>query len=163
VGAFFANASEQIAAAPRILFDLRASKTQVAGNASSVFQSAGLNFMLPATDIAAPPMRRRIHTWFLPQRGSVQERDWGSRFSPAFSTDPFSGTYLAPENPRDRQIGFLIDKHSSVPGIAWALRRANQAVIVFEGDSAEASGPAEAFRVQLTADFGRRCPNRRGR
>lgn len=127
--------------ATRVVFDLRGLRLDA--NASGMFETSGIDTLLPATPVAVPPARRRMHSGFPTESGTTSGRYW-------------SGTYDQPgpripagPNTNLRRIIFLVTSESDLPDIAFALQGNGQGALVVDGDMPLIGAAVEVVTIPL--------------
>jgi C-terminal processing protease CtpA/Prc len=129
--------------ASSIVFDLRGAEPDEIGNSSFIFADS-VNAYLPASSVAAPSQRRRMHSGFVPQEGSTSGGYWSGTYEQA-------GEVIDVTTPnRPRRIIFLTNPGSDIPPVAFALRGNGQGAIVVDGSTAQLAAGAATYRVALS-------------
>ena len=116
------SAIADVRRASSIVFDLRGAEPSEVGNSGWIFAN-GVNALLPASSVAAPPQRRRMHSGFVPQQGTTSGGYWSGIYEQA-------GDVINVATPnRSRRVIFLTYPGSDIPPVAFALRDNGQGAI----------------------------------
>ena len=136
------SAVMDIRRASSIVFDLRGPEPDEFGYAAYEFASA-VNALLPASTVAAPPQRRRMHSGFITQRENSSGEYWSGTYERA-------GEVVDVRTPnRLRRVIFLANPGSDIPPVAFALRGNGQGAIVVEGNTTQLAAGVPTYRVAL--------------
>jgi C-terminal processing protease CtpA/Prc len=136
-----ANAVPDVQRASSIIFDLRGSQPEELGNSPFIFHD--INAYLPASSVAAPSQRRRMHSGFVPQSGATSGGYWSGTYEQA-------GDVISISKPNPlRRIIFLASSWSDIPPVAFALRGNGQGAIVVDGSTKSLASGAATYTVAL--------------
>lgn len=136
------SALADVRRASSIVFDLRGPEPDEIGNSAYIF-AASVNASLPASSVAAPSQRRRMHSGFVSQQGGPSGGYWSGAYEQA-------GEVINASTPnRSRRIIFLTNPGSDIPPVAFALRGNGQGAIVVDGTTAQLAAGADTYRVAL--------------
>lgn len=136
------SALADVRRASSIVFDLRGPEPDEIGTSAYIFADS-VNAYLPASSVAAPSQRRRMHSGFVPQQGGVSGGYWSGAYEQA-------GEVINVTTPnRSRRIIFLTNPGSDIPPVAFALRGNGQGAIVVDGKTAQLAAGADTYRVAL--------------
>jgi C-terminal processing protease CtpA/Prc len=136
------SALPDVRRASSIVFDLRGPEPDEIGTSAYIFADS-VNVYLPASSVAAPSQRRRMHSGFVPQQGGTSGGYWSGAYEQA-------GAVINVTTPnRSRRIIFLANPGSDIPPVAFALRGNGQGAIVVDGKTAQLAAGADTYRVAL--------------
>jgi C-terminal processing protease CtpA/Prc len=128
------SVADSIRRARRVLFDLRPTEpTEDTAVIEDIFTDAALAGLFTDVPLRAPDQRGRLYSGFPPQEGTTS----GGYYSGFYTID---GTLITPRDSLagDRQVVFLADKLSHLPGAAIALHDAGRARIAILGTPSDA-------------------------
>jgi len=114
------SALADVGRASSIVVDLRGPEPDEIGNSAYVF-AANANAAFPASSVASPSQRRRMHSGFVPQQGSTSGGYWSGTYEQA-------GELISVPTPNpSRRIIFLanraiiLDDRGYPQGTAWSI------------------------------------------
>ena len=128
--------------ASSIVFDMRGLEPEEVGIGGIIFD-AKTSGLLPASSVAAPSQRRRMHSGFVPQQGFSSGGYWSGTYEQAGGV-----TNVTTPN-RSRRIIFLTNPGSDIPPVAFALRANGQGAIVVDGSTTQLAAGVTTYRVAL--------------
>jgi C-terminal processing protease CtpA/Prc len=136
------SALPDVRRASSIVFDLRGPEPDEVGGTAFIFADS-VNAYLPASSVAAPSQRRRMHSGFVPQQGISSGGYWSGAYEQA-------GEVINVARPnRSRRVIFLANPGSDIPPVAFALRGNGQGAIVVDGNTAQLAAGSATYRVAL--------------